>query len=58
MIWYCMKLYRPDGRKYEGTWLKGKQHGKGLYTNKNGMTVESEWNQGKRVESFIEKNDE
>ena len=40
---------RPDGKKYEGEWFGGKQHGRGLYTNSKGEVVESEWKEGKRV---------
>ena len=25
---------RPDGRKYDGGWKKGKQNGEGLYTTR------------------------
>ena len=27
----------PDGRKYDGGWMDGKQHGVGYYTNANGI---------------------
>ena len=29
---------RPDGRKYEGQWLNGKQDGVGTYTTSSGKT--------------------
>ena len=29
-------IYRPDGRKYIGSWLNGKQHGKGIYITTSG----------------------
>ena len=44
-------MLRPDGKKYVGQWLNGKQHGKGAYTNIKGETKECEWKEGKRVES-------
>ena len=28
----------PDGRKYEGQWENGKQHGVGIYTTSSGKT--------------------
>ena len=41
----CMNLnlnqlmfVRPDGRKYEGQWLNGKQDGVGTYTTSSGKT--------------------
>jgi hypothetical protein len=42
-------LCRPDGRKYIGSWLNGKQHGKGVYITPNGQRKEGEWRDGKRV---------
>jgi len=42
-------INRPDGKKYEGTWLKGKQHGKGIVTNSKGEKQHSEWRDGKRI---------
>ena len=46
---YALTRYRPDGRRYEGEWLKGKQHGKGLFTNSKGESVEGVWREGKRL---------
>lgn len=46
---YLCNFNRPDGRKYEGEWVAGKQHGKGLYTNSKGETKEGEWVEGKKV---------
>lgn len=40
---------RPDGRKYEGEWRNGKQHGKGRFTNLKGVVEEATWLEGKRV---------
>lgn len=28
--------FRPDGRKYIGNWLNGKQHGRGIYITPTG----------------------
>ncbi len=39
---------RPDGRRYEGEWLNGKQHGHGLYTNAKGEKREGQWINGKK----------
>lgn len=40
---------RPDGRRYEGYWQNGKQHGQGVYYNAQGRRKDGEWNEGKRV---------
>ena len=37
-----------DGRCYKGFWLKGKQHGKGIYRGTNGEEKEGEWDFGKK----------
>ncbi len=42
-------INRPDGRRYEGLWANGKQNGKGMFTNKQGETIEGEWKDGKKV---------
>ena len=42
---------RPDGRKYSGGWLNGKQSGTGAYTNNRGDTVTAEWKDGKKISS-------
>jgi len=39
----------PDGRKYEGQWKDGKQHGTGTYTTAKNETREGEWEEGKRI---------
>ena len=31
-----------DGRKYEGAWMNGKQHGTGIYTSASGKTKKGE----------------
>lgn len=41
--------FRPDGRKYEGPWVNGKQHGKATLTNSKGESVEVEWKDGKKL---------
>jgi len=40
----------PNGRKYKGHWLKGKQHGTGHYTSLNGKTINGIWENGKLIE--------
>ena len=39
----------PDGKKYEGPWSKGKQHGIGFYTNTSGVRREAEFMLGKKI---------
>jgi hypothetical protein len=39
----------PDGRKYDGEWFNGKQHGEGTYLTSKGETKRGEWKEGKRV---------
>jgi len=39
---------RVDGRKYEGEWVNGMQHGKGIFVNKFGERLEGLWKNGKR----------
>ena len=46
---------RSDGKKYEGQWANGKQHGKGIITNAIGESQESEWVEGKRVKEQTDK---
>ena len=41
---------RPDGRKYEGDWMNGQQHGFGRYLSKTGEVIHGEWKNGKRIE--------
>ena len=59
-----------DGRKYDGQWLNGKQHGKGIffciinkftkkfilgdYTTANGKIQKGEWKDGKRLNWVID----
>ena len=42
---------RPDGRKYEGEWLNGKQSGSGTYYTEKGEVITSIWKDGKRINS-------
>ena len=42
-------LDRPDGRKYEGEWKNGKQHGVGVYTSSSGKSKKGEWSEGIRL---------
>jgi hypothetical protein len=32
-----------DGRKYEGDWQDGKQHGIGIFTSKDNLVKKGEW---------------
>lgn len=38
-----------DGRKYEGMWENGKQHGLGTYKEPNGIMKTGYWDDGKRI---------
>ena len=42
-------FYWPDGRKYDGEWKNGKQHGVGVYTSASGKTKKGQWSEGKRI---------
>ncbi len=44
----CCAWSWPDGSRYEGAVLSGKQHGLGVFTWANGMRHEGEWQKGKR----------
>jgi len=45
--------YWTDGRKYEGWWTKGKQHGLGIYIDPNKKSVKyGLWEHGKRATWF------
>jgi hypothetical protein len=45
----------PDGKKYEGQWLQGKQHGEGKIVNSKGKSRRGIWEDGNRI-SWIETN--
>ena len=40
---------RPDGKRYEGEWFNGKQHGRGVYTNTKGERKEAKWKDGRKL---------
>lgn len=42
-------IIRPDGRKYVGSWLNGKQHGEGTFWFQNGEKKRGKWEDGKRI---------
>lgn len=46
---YAIRMFRPDGRKYDGQWVNGKQEGQGTYTNEKGVTRVGDWKEGKCV---------
>lgn len=46
----------PDGRRYEGAWLKGKMHGTGKYTTEKGKVRKGQWFNGQLVEVEPEAN--
>jgi len=41
--------FRPDGRKYEGEFSEGKQHGEGLFTEIGNQPKRGLWKDGKRT---------
>ena len=43
----------PDGRKYEGGWLEGRQHGIAHYTKNNGKVKKGIWENGKRQGAWL-----
>lgn len=45
---------RTDGQQYEGSWLNGKQHGKGKIILSDGMSRFAQWNNGTFVKWFEE----
>ena len=49
MVYQAIIFSRPDGRKYEGQWHNGKQHGEGVYITAQGQRKKGEWKEGKRV---------
>ena len=46
-------MYRNvDGSRYEGSWLKGKRHGKGVEITAQGDRAECTFENGARLEGF------
>ena len=45
-----MHACRPDGKRYEGQWVNGKQEGEGKFKDANGKTMTGRWKDGKFVE--------
>lgn len=43
-------IFRPDGRRYEGQWRYGKQHGKGKFKDGEGRVVEGVWKDGEKMD--------
>lgn len=46
-----------DGRRYEGEWKNGKQHGKGKYILLDGTIKTGIWEDGKRAKWVEEQDD-
>jgi len=42
----------PNGTKYDGPFVNGEMHGKGIFTDTNGMDSESDWVGGRRLNMF------
>lgn len=40
----------PDGRKYDGEWKNGKQHGLGTYYSSKNEVKRGQWSEGKRIQ--------
>ena len=38
----------PDGRKYDGMWLNGREDGIGTFTNTKDQSRKGIWKEGKR----------
>ena len=43
----------PDGKRYEGEWSNGKQHGNGTMVSNTGIRTEGKWQEGKMLENTI-----
>jgi hypothetical protein len=39
----------PDGKRYEGFWSNGQQHGQGKFTNQEGKSRIGIWKEGARI---------
>ena len=48
-------MFRPDGRKFEGQFRQGQQHGEGTYVNAKGVVKSGTWKEGKRVKEDQEE---
>jgi len=49
MVSSLPRTNRPDGRKYDGEWLDGKQHGTGTFISAVGVNKIALWSEGKVV---------
>ena len=49
------KLFMTDGSVYEGSFERGKEHGKGVIKEKDGTVFEGEFKNGKKDGDFVEK---
>jgi MORN repeat len=50
LVWNSFGVFTwPDGRRFEGYWKEGKQHGSGAYYAVNGEKREGEWSDGRRL---------
>jgi hypothetical protein len=39
----------PDGRSYDGEWRDGKQHGEGIFIDRNGKKRTAECKNGEKI---------
>ena len=40
------KYTYPDGKMYEGRWVNGKRHGRGVFRDTNGEHMVGQWENG------------
>lgn len=45
-------MYMADGRRFEGEWVTGRQHGDGMVVNKDGTVKRGKWHKGKPVQWY------
>lgn len=46
----CIGIYKwPDGRSYDGEWRDGKQHGVGIFIDRNGKKRTAECKNGEKI---------